>query len=79
MPRHAVPKVLAFDVIETLAPLDPVAAALDAEKFPPHAMLLFFARLLRDAFALEAAATFRPFLLLRRSTCMARKHAAWSR
>lgn len=55
------PKVVAFDVIETLfdpAPLDP---ALEKLGLPPASMKVWFPRFLRDAFALEIAGEFKPF------------------
>lgn len=52
------PSVVAFDVIETLLSLAPVAdelARLDLS------LDLFFTRVLRDGFALAASGTYRPF------------------
>jgi len=52
------PSIVAFDVIETLFSLAPVAdelARLDV------GLDLFFARVLRDGFALAASGTYRPF------------------
>ena len=52
------PSIVAFDVIETLFSLSPVAdelARLDV------GLDLFFARVLRDGFALAASGTYRPF------------------
>ena len=59
------PTVVAFDVIETLFSLAPVDDALR----PLDVRLdLFFARLLRDGFALAAAGSYRPFRDVARST-----------
>lgn len=55
------PVVIAFDVIETLFALDPLADRLKAVGLPPDALRVFFAGMLRDAFALEASGTYRPF------------------
>jgi 2-haloacid dehalogenase len=55
------PVVLAFDVIETLFALEPLADRLRAVGLPPEALRVFFAGMLRDAFALEASGTYRPF------------------
>ena len=62
------PSVVAFDVIETLFSLAPVADALR-----PHGVGvdLFFARLLRDGFAHSAAGSYRPFRELARSALAA--------
>ncbi|CAN5423203.1 haloacid dehalogenase type II [soil metagenome] len=59
----AAPRLVIFDAIETLFSLDPVRARLQDAGAPVHALDVWFARLLRDAFALTAAggyATFRP-------------------
>lgn len=53
--------VVAFDVVETLFSLDPVAAALRDGGAGPDGARLLFARLLRDAFALAACGGYRPF------------------
>lgn len=54
-------KVVAFDVIETLFSLEPVRARMVETGLSPHALPLWFASLLRDAFALDAAGTYVPF------------------
>lgn len=57
MPR---PEAAVFDVIETIFPLEtlrPRLAALDLG----GELDLFFTRILRDAFALDATGTFKPF------------------
>lgn len=59
MPKR--PQVIAFDVIETLFPLEPVRQRLVAAGQPGHVLELWFARLLRDAFALVACHGYRPF------------------
>lgn len=55
------PRVIAFDVIETLFPLEPVRERLVDAGQPGHVLELFFSRLLRDGFALAAAGGYRPF------------------
>jgi 2-haloacid dehalogenase len=55
------PTVIAFDVIETLFPLEPVRQRLADVGLPGHLLELWFARLLRDAFALVASGGYRPF------------------
>lgn len=67
MPRIQNP-VLVFDVIETIFSLEALAQALRAEGLPEHAKDLFFAHLLRDAFATSATGTYVPFVDLARGT-----------
>lgn len=55
------PLVIAFDVIETLFPLEPIRQRLVDVGQPPHVLELWFSRLLRDAFALVASGGYRPF------------------
>jgi 2-haloacid dehalogenase len=55
------PAVIAFDVIETLFPLEPMRRRLVDANLPDHLLELWFARLLRDAFALVASDSYRPF------------------
>jgi 2-haloacid dehalogenase len=54
------PKVVAFDVFGTLFPLSPLAQLLPAG-LGPNALELWFARTLRDAFALAVTGDFHPF------------------
>jgi 2-haloacid dehalogenase len=56
------PVVIAFDVIGTLFALEPLADRLQAVSLPPDSLRVFFAGMLRDAFALEASGTYRPLL-----------------
>ena len=58
MPR---PSAVVFDVIETLFPLEPLRAPLSALGLAPGDLDLWFTRILRDAFALDASGTFLPF------------------
>jgi 2-haloacid dehalogenase len=55
------PLVIAFDVIETLFPLEPMRQRLINAGQPGHVLELWFCRLLRDAFALVASDSYRPF------------------
>jgi 2-haloacid dehalogenase len=55
------PDVVAFDVVGTLFSLDPVAARLQEVGFPPGAIDEWFARFLRDAFALDTTGRYAPF------------------
>ena len=58
--RHR-PKVVAFDVVETLFALDPVRERFKALGLPPGAMQGWFASFLRDAMALEITGVYKPF------------------
>lgn len=62
------PQVVAFDVIETLFSLEPMRARLVGLGLPEDALELWFARLLRNAFALDASGTFKPFGEVGRAT-----------
>jgi 2-haloacid dehalogenase len=55
------PLVIAFDVIETLFPLEPLRRRLIGAGQPGHLLELWFSTLLRDAFALVAIGGYRPF------------------
>lgn len=55
------PLIIAFDVVETLFALEPLRDRLIEAGQPGHVLELWFARLLRDAFALCASGGFRPF------------------
>lgn len=54
------PAAAVFDVIETIFPLEPLRPRLAALDLGSD-LDLFFTRILRDAFALDATGTFRPF------------------
>ena len=62
------PRVIAFDVVETLFSLAPVRRRLSDLGLPDGALEVFFARLLRNAFALDASGTFMPFGKVARAT-----------
>lgn len=55
------PKAIAFDVIETIFPLDPLRPRLARAGLAEADLDLFFAALLRDAFALGAVGIYKPF------------------
>ncbi|MBA3618792.1 MAG: haloacid dehalogenase [Acidothermales bacterium] len=55
------PRVVVFDVIETLFSLEPTRAAMTEVGLPPDALEVWFARLLRDAFAITAAGGYAGF------------------
>ena len=55
------PKAVAFDIIGTTFSLEPVGTALAKIGFPEHALEIWFAWTLLDAFALAATETFAPF------------------
>lgn len=55
------PKVVAFDVIETLFPLDPLRAKLKEAGLPASALQIWFGQILRDGMALTMTGEFKPF------------------
>src|SRR5919197_6592085 len=55
------PQSIALDIIETVFALEPLGARFKSAGLPETALRLFFAQMLRDAFALEASGAFRPF------------------
>jgi 2-haloacid dehalogenase len=55
------PDVVAFDVVGTLFSLDPVATRLREVGLAPGALEEWFARFLRDAFALDTTGRYAPF------------------
>ncbi len=55
------PEAVVFDVVETLFSLDTVAASLEQRGVGAEVLDLFFARMLRDAFALGSLGEYRPF------------------
>jgi hypothetical protein len=62
------PQVVAFDVIETLFSLEPMRARFQGLGLRADALELWFARLLRNAFALDASGTFKTFGEVARAT-----------
>ena len=65
MPRP--PQFIAFDAMETLFDLSPLKAKLEAASLPGSALPLWFARTLRDGFALAAADVYQPFKAVARA------------
>lgn len=59
---------MAFDVVETLFTLEPLRGRLRALGLPGEALEIWFARLLRNAFALDTAGTYKPFGEIARGT-----------
>jgi 2-haloacid dehalogenase len=55
------PLVIAFDVIETMFPLEPLRQRLVAAGQSGHVLEVWFSTLLRNAFALVATGGYRPF------------------
>ncbi len=68
MPAKGQPKVVAFDVIETLFKLEPMSQRLAQVGLPEQALPVWFARLLRDAFALDATGVYKTFREVAAST-----------
>lgn len=62
------PRVVAFDVVETLVSLEPLRGRLAAAGLPNDQLEVWFARLLRDAFALDATGVYQPFKEVAAST-----------
>lgn len=65
----AAPRLVVFDAIETLFSLEPVRSRLNEAGAPVHTLDVWFARLLRGAFALTAAAGYAPFRSLAEGLC----------
>jgi 2-haloacid dehalogenase len=55
------PAAVAFDVIETLMPLEPLRDRVTAIGLPAHLLELWFTRTLRDGIALAATGDYAPF------------------
>ncbi|SFH33534.1 2-haloacid dehalogenase [Palleronia marisminoris] len=62
------PRAIAFDVIETLFPLDPLRPLFPRIGLQESDLEPFFASLLRDAFALDTCGFFKPFAEVARSS-----------
>jgi 2-haloacid dehalogenase len=54
-------KAVLLDLFGTLFPLEPLGKNLETAGVPASALKLWFARILRDAWALEVAGRYRPF------------------
>jgi 2-haloacid dehalogenase len=65
---HSPPRAIAFDVVETLFSLDPMRQRLCGLGLSGETLELFFAKLLRNGFALDASGTFAPFGEVARAT-----------
>lgn len=66
--KNSRPRAFAFDVVETLFALDPMRQRLSDLELSRDDLELFFARLLRNGFALDASGTFKTFGEVARST-----------
>jgi len=55
------PKMVAFDIIGTVFPMEPLRPSVVALGLPPSGLEAWFAAGCRDAFAMAAAADFEPF------------------
>lgn len=55
------PHAVAFDVVETLFALEPLAARMEDCGLPADALPVFFAQMLRDAMALEISGIYKQF------------------
>jgi len=55
------PRIVAFDVIETLFDTKPLDPLLSSIGLPEGSLQVWFTRFLRDAFALEVIGEYRPF------------------
>lgn len=55
------PTVVAFDVLETLFPLDPLKSRLKDAGLPADALQLWYARTLRDGLALDMTGQFKSY------------------
>lgn len=62
------PKAVAFDIIGTVFPLEPLRAAIVSMGLPPAALEGWFAAGLRDAFAMCAVGDFKPFATVLRGS-----------
>ena len=62
------PKVIAFDVMETLFPLDPLGQRWRPLGMSEEAVTIWFARLIRNALALDATGIYQPFAEVARTT-----------
>lgn len=64
----AMPRIIFFDVVETVFSLTPLQEKLAELNLPVGTDRLFFAQLLRDAFALSASGVFRTFPEIAKAT-----------
>jgi 2-haloacid dehalogenase len=68
------PRVVVFDVVETLASLDPVAARAARYGVDGAGMAAWFTRLLRDGMAVSAAGSYAGFAAVAASALSAQTH-----
>ncbi|CAB4952057.1 unannotated protein [freshwater metagenome] len=68
------PRLLVFDVNETLSDMAPLAARFEDVGAPAHLAKLWFAELLRDGFAVTVAGDLRPFATLGAEALRVRLH-----
>lgn len=59
--RRRRPEVVAFDIIQTVFPIDPLRSGVVALGLPPAALGAWYAAAVRDSMALTAAGHFEPF------------------
>jgi 2-haloacid dehalogenase len=55
------PQAVALDIVETVFSLDALSGRFKAAGLRENVLRLFFAQMLRDAFALEASGVYKPF------------------
>ncbi len=72
------PQVVVFDVVETLASLDPVADRLAEHSLDRSVLAGWFTRLLRDAMALTAAGGYAGFAEVAAAALLAETHGELS-
>ncbi|GAA1448767.1 haloacid dehalogenase type II [Mycobacterium cookii] len=68
------PRLLVFDVNETLSDMAPLSARFEDVGAPAHLAKLWFAELLRDGFALTVAGDLRPFAAVGAEALRVRLH-----
>ena len=68
------PRLLVFDVNETLSDMAPLSARFEDVGAPAHLAKLWFAELLRDGFAVTVAGGLRPFAALGAEALRVRLH-----
>lgn len=72
------PEVVVFDVVETLASLEPVRERLSELQQPPDLLARWFTRLIRDGMALTSAGSYAGFADVAASALGAETHHALS-
>lgn len=69
------PRIIFFDVVETMFSLDPLEATLLERDLPVGTDRLFFAQILRDAFALSSSGVFDTFSDIAKGTLSVLLHS----